>query len=385
MPYPNPARVVAAGAATAGAVMLMGWLTWQDISQSGCSVHIEGTQRFADTRSVSEISLKSNHPLGRWLDERFAIASDDYEVQFDEEARTRLGVKIWPTERGAWLVRAGAHAGTLPVLWYPKSEGERQPAGQAAIEFRVPDADRDADGIPDVVEWLTDDERAGFTSWFTAIAEAQATRIDDRWARIHQDCAGLVRFAFREAIRTHDDAWLSQWRYLPGTPVSFDAMHAYPNLPIVEDTPFRAIGGPYDPTRSRQEQFSAAPNARTLWQHNTHFVSKDVAHARAGDLLFFHVPDANGSRLHTMIALGDAPAATHHARATRVVYHTGLAPPDGEVRLVRLKDLARHPDPSWHPEASNPRFIGVHRLSHLVFETQTRPQLALDSRNRSRP
>lgn len=44
----------------------------------------------------------------------------------------------------------------------------------------------------------------------TGIAEMQFYRISDQWNGERRDYAGLVRFAWREALRRHDRAWL-QW------------------------------------------------------------------------------------------------------------------------------------------------------------------------------
>lgn len=346
---------------------------------------VEGKSRFADARSMSQASLRTSHPIRKWFHQKSLFLPTSYVLDFDTDAMERLGVQVWAKKDGSWLVRAGTREGVLPItLWHSK-DGKKTFVDHDEISFRHNVADQDADGLPDVIELKTENERSAFTRWFTAIAEAQATRIDDRWADIHQDCAGLVRFAYREAMRTHDNEWLSTWKYLPSLPAARDGRFAYPDLAIVGDKPFRTRGGVYDPAEPAQSQFGAAPNARTLWQHNTSFISKDIAQARAGDLLFFHVPDATGSRLHTMIALGKHASSSHRDRASRVVYHTGQPAPLGEVRLVGLEDLQHHPDPSWHPVPSNPRFIGFHRLSHLVFEAQPNPQFAWDSRQRSHP
>lgn len=364
-------------------IALCGFWLAHDVHQARYELVVEGESRFADARSIQQASIRTSHPIRNWFNAHSWWLPTSYALAFDANTMQDLGVQVWKTKDGNWLVRAGTRAGALPVtLWHIRA-GEKRAVAQQLVVFQHNHADRDADGLPDVMELRTENERSAFTGWFTAIAEAQATHIDDRWATIHQDCAGLVRFAYREAMRSHDPEWLAKWKYLPAIPAERNAHAFYPDLPIVGDLPFRARGGSYDPEMSRHTQFSAAPNARTLWQHNTTFISKDIAHARAGDLLFFEVPDASGSRLHTMIALGETPASSHHAIATRVVYHNGLAAPQGEVRLVRLSELQNHPDQSWHPARSNPRFIGVHRLSHLVFETQTTPRFAWDSRQRS--
>ena len=41
---------------------------------------------------------------------------------------------------------------------------------------------------------------------------------------------------------------------------------------------------------------------------------------------------------------------------------TGYAPEDGgEVRLLTLETLKKHPEDTWHPNPSNPSFLGYFR------------------------
>src|SRR5881392_3861910 len=63
--------------------------------------------------------------------------------------------------------------------------------------------DSDNDGIPDVVELRTYQDRDSFRRWFTLIAENQFYRLSDQWNDDQRDCAGLARFAMREALRHH--------------------------------------------------------------------------------------------------------------------------------------------------------------------------------------
>jgi len=81
-------------------------------------------------------------------------------------------------------------------------------------------------------------------------------------------------------------------------------------------------------------------------------LGKDLSVARRGDLLFFIHPEAQGSPYHSMVYLGGG----------KVVYHTGYAPQDGgEVRLLTLETLKKHPEDTWHPVKSNPHFLGFFR------------------------
>lgn len=68
-------------------------------------------------------------------------------------------------------------------------------------------ADLDHDGLPDAIELHTFNDRENFRRWFTWIAEMQFYKLSDEWNTEQRDCAGLARFAWREALRTHDRAW----------------------------------------------------------------------------------------------------------------------------------------------------------------------------------
>jgi len=48
---------------------------------------------------------------------------------------------------------------------------------------------------------------AAFRRWFTQIAEYQAMRPQAELPAEIQDCASLLRFAYREALKRHDDTW----------------------------------------------------------------------------------------------------------------------------------------------------------------------------------
>lgn len=268
----------------------------------------------------------------------------------------RLGLWSATAPDGSLVIRSGNKSGEVLV---------RAGARSASLAIHPSLADRDRDGLPDAAELLTEADRAAFVRWFTTIAEAQATQLDDGFAKVHQDCAGLIRFSAREALKHHDQAWLAKRRYLPAIAHPDTSLH-YPELPVIGARLFRARGGAFAPEEPIEAQFTAAASARALWEHNSQRVSKDIRAARAGDLLFFSVPFGTGSRMHSMIVLGSSAGATHQSPGARVVYHNGADP--GEVRLVSIDALLQHPDADWHPLPHNPRFLGVHRLNLMVYE-----------------
>src|SRR2546421_7891583 len=76
--------------------------------------------------------------------------------------------------------------------------------------------DSDNDGIPDAAELQSFMDRENFRRWFTLIAEGQFYHLSEQWNATQRDCAGLVRFAWREALRHHDRVWFQKMG--PGYP-----------------------------------------------------------------------------------------------------------------------------------------------------------------------
>ena len=85
----------------------------------------------------------------------------------------------------------------------PAYQGPRPPTNSFSLNS-------DNDGIPDAAELSSFRDRENFKRTFTGIAEMQFYRINDQWNGEQRDCAGLVRFAWREAVRSHDRAWFQK-------------------------------------------------------------------------------------------------------------------------------------------------------------------------------
>ncbi len=127
------------------------------------------------------------------------------------------------------------------------------------------------------------------------------------------DCAALLRFAYREALRS-----------------------------------MKSRLSPLFATPEGARHFA---DAQTLRVFNTTFVDRDLRAARPGDLLFYLNLEQDQPH-HAMILLG-----------ADVVYHTGAKP--GEIRRPTVAELSLHPDPRWRPLRLNPSFLGVHRWKIL--------------------
>ena len=224
-------------------------------------------------------------------------------------------------------------------------------------------SDLDHDGLPDAAELRTFNDRENFRRWFTWIAEMQFYKLSETWNPEQRDCSGLVRFAWREALRPHDRAWYQRVgdNYRP---VAADVSVGLESEPLREKL-FRTAPGTYNTRDLSARKFAEFADAQTLKIFNTRFVSRDREQARPGDLLFFYQPYVQNFPHHVMIFLGPARFADEGANDW-VVYHTGASPGNnGEVKKVRLAVLDHHPNKRWRPLSSNPNFLGFYRLKIL--------------------
>lgn len=224
--------------------------------------------------------------------------------------------------------------------------------------------DSDSDGIPDAAELQTFTDRDNFRSWFTLIAEAQFYQLSEQWKTEQRDCAGLVRFAWREALRRHDRVWFQKMG--PGYQQVAPDVARY-NLeqgPLGEKL-FRTDFGSYKEGELSGGAFSEFADARTLKNFNAWFISRDRREAEAGDLLFFYQPWVQKFPYHVMIFLGREKLGGNQS-GDWVVYHTGASAGDeGTVKKVELSVLDHHPNKRWRPVGSNPNFLGFYRLKIL--------------------
>ena len=207
-------------------------------------------------------------------------------------------------------------------------------------------------------------DRQNFRQWFTAIAEGQFYRLSEQWNSEQRDCAGLVRFAWREALRRHDRPWFQKMG--PGYAAVASDVTRY-NL---EQGPlgaklFRTNFGVYKDGDLSSGAFSDFADARTLKNFNVRFISRDRVNVEAGDLLFFYQPWVQKFPYHVMIFLGKAKLSSEQANDW-VVYHTGASPTDkGTLKKVELSVLDEHPNKRWRPVQTNPNFLGFYRLKIL--------------------
>ncbi|HEY3839857.1 MAG TPA: DUF1175 family protein [Bryobacteraceae bacterium] len=223
-----------------------------------------------------------------------------------------------------------------------------------SIDVAPNERDSVGDGTPDVLRLGDPADESAFRSWFTFLAEAQFFRDTTTLPAEISDCAGLIRYAYREALRSHDSTWTKT-----------AALPLVPAIPSVRkyEYPFTPWGAKLFRTGHSADALAEFADAGTLLRYNTHLVSRDIRQARAGDLIFFHQDDA-AMPFHSMIYLG--ASQIENATGPFVVYHTG--PTDGkpgEIRRPSLIELQQHPDPGWHPAIENTHYLGVYRWNIL--------------------
>jgi uncharacterized protein len=231
------------------------------------------------------------------------------------------------------------------------------------VTFVFDPTDTYADGTPDFLRLHTTQDRQAFRAWFTTIAEHQADQPAQLPPEIN-DCAALLRYAYREALHAHDESWLSSHALESSAPSI--RQYTYPQTPLGANL-FRIRPGPFLPADLDSGTFAQFADAQTLMQDNTYLVGRDLRQALPGDLIFYRQLDQDSpydvpgtpryhSPFHSMIFCGEKG----------VVYHTGpINHGKGEMRRLLLSDLLHHPDPRWRPLKENANFLGVYRWNIL--------------------
>jgi len=222
------------------------------------------------------------------------------------------------------------------------------------------------DGTPDFLRLNSAPDQEAFRNWFTILAEYQALRPAQELPSEISDCAALLRYAYRNALLKHDEAWFRENQIKPPTAMPSVEKYHYPFTPL-HAALFRVRPGAFHMSDLTDGTFSEFADAKTLQSLNTHLVSRDVRMARPGDLLFYRQLEQN-SPFHSMVFVGRSKwvdRGTENAEDI-VVYHTGRIDGHvGEMRRLRLDELLRHPSPRWRPVAGNSNFLGVYRWNIL--------------------
>lgn len=231
--------------------------------------------------------------------------------------------------------------------------------------------DRFGDGTPDFLRLSDPADQAAFRRWFTLIAEYQAIRPKTELPAEITDCASLLRYAYREALKRHDENWFVTSGTEIAAPPGEVRAWSYPHTPLGTAL-FRVRPGAFEPQDLNDGAFALFADAKTLVELNAYLVSRDVGQAQQGDLLFYR-QFGQSSPWHSMIVdrVGTAAVVVydtgpghlpHGRRPVRGDLDRGTA---GEMRRVMLSELLDHPEPQWRPLPGNPNFLGVYRWNIL--------------------
>jgi uncharacterized protein YfaT (DUF1175 family) len=261
---------------------------------------------------------------------------------------------------GKWQahLRAGVLGGRVRVrVQFPGAA----PA-EATLSLALDTRDTAGDGTPDFLRLDDPHDRQSFRRWFAFLGEAQYFQAPASRPPEIDDCAALIRYAYREALRAHDSAWAATAR-LPLVP-AYDsvAKYQYPYTPLGASL-FRVREGGFEPADLANGAFAQFADAQTLRRYNTRFRSRDLGAAEPGDLLFYRQAGAR-EPFHGMIYLGES--LIHPDGKRYILYHTGPNGSDpGEMRRLTVEVLLNFPQPRWRPVAGNPSFLGVSRWNIL--------------------
>lgn len=262
------------------------------------------------------------------------------------DSRSLLGLR-----RPAWGARVEG-----PSAWGDSREGFffRGAAPAQAVLHAWPWF-RQSLSIPRATEGsavlLDEGDREAFRDWFVALLEQQVEVPSPAWEPAQRDCAGLLRFAFREALAAHTSAWRTRVAFNDGAPGQ-DPSAA-----------FAADWRQGFPTPEGPRPFAKGVFLR---QWSCVPLGRDLALAKPGDLLFFARGGAHAQPDHAM-----AFVRPDVDGAPMLLYHTGpegsgASRQPGEVRRARLDDLLHHPDPDFRPLSENPAFLGLFRWRVLA-------------------
>ena len=300
--------------------------------------------------SPRELTLPADGGLHRAVELRLSKGG---RIDADAIVAAGIAARVLPEGGNAAAVeiQSPVNPGTQRLMLH-----YRDASVQVLLHFVSDAGDRFGDGTPDFLRLHTAADRTAFRAWFTALADTTAALPPGRLPREIDDCAALLRWCYRNALHAHDEAWQTTMPMDALPPLASVAQYAYPLTPLGANL-FRVHSGAYAAEDAANGAFAQFADAKTLWQRNTFFVTRDVRAARPGDLLFYRQLEQN-SPFHSMILTG--------AGHDWAVYHTGpIGEGPGEVRRVALDDLLRHPDIRWRPLVENSNFLGVYRWNIL--------------------
>jgi uncharacterized protein len=342
----RPRAAVIALSATAVVVVSLLWASPSLRKTSAPRLVVEPAKLPADGYAIATLTIETP-------------SLDTPRVSFAGNPHTATVGRLTRTATG-W--QAQLRAGVWPARTTVRVEISGAPPAVATLTTKLIPGDSEDDGTPDFLRLDDPRDQAAFRRWFTFLAEAQYFQQPKLRPAEIVDCAALIRYAYREALRAHTGGWAAEAQLPLVPPFESVARYQYPFTPLGSAL-FRVRDGTFQPSDLDDAAFAQFADAQTIQRLNTHFVSRDLARALPGDL-FFYRQDSGDLPFHSMIYAGESAIARDSARY--VVYHTGPTGSDpGEIRRLTVPELQRFPEPQWRPIVANRNFLGVYRWNIL--------------------
>ena len=347
-------------------VLLLVWGTWQILKPG----HVHGRRRALHV-SLQPPSLPADGwsqgllTIEKPVERREESLLPKIEFVENAHAATVENIETAPSHWTA-ILRAGVMPGKCKLR---VSVPDSAPV-LASFYLNAADSDDCADGTPAFLRLEDERDRAAFRRWFTFLVEEQFfIPLASRPVEIN-DCAALVRYAYREALKQHSEAWAASSNLYLVPALDSVAKYNFPYTPLGPAL-FRLKPGPFVPSDLNSGTFGQFADAETIQRFNTYRVSRDVTRAEPGDLLFFR-KETEPPTHHTMVVIG-AGQISSKPGVRYVVYHTGpsgasqveMKRLSGAIKRLSMDQLMRYPDPQWRPLDSNPAFLGVFRWNIL--------------------
>ena len=169
------------------------------------------------------------------------------------------GVTVEETAGGGGRWEARVRAGVMPGRVRFQVTVADSPPASGEIEVLPDWRDSLHDGTPDFLRLDDEHDRQAFRRWFTFLAEAQYFQAPAARPVEIVDCAALIRYAYREALHAHDDAWTGAAQTSADPAIRFGSKYQYPSTPLGAAL-FRVRSGALQPS---ELPLALSPNSRT--------------------------------------------------------------------------------------------------------------------------
>jgi len=209
-------------------------------------------------------------------------------------------------------------------------------------------SDRNDNNYLDLIE-LNKKDSESFSLWFKSII-INIFKENIKVPESYSDCAGIIRYAYKESLKKHDQEWISKNNFKSNI-YNDVGKYNYPDIPFIKEKIFLI-----DKNIREINSYSNFASARYLIEYNMKNIGKNIDNAVSGDILAFFHPYDIDFPYHLMVYI-------QQKENNYVIYHTGPLSESnpGELRLVLVDDL-KYADPTWIVEDKNNNFLGIYRF-----------------------